>query len=151
MDALPGNQTRSLVCDEDGLVVAETVFRCILCHEVQSSIQSAQDHYYFCHMDHEDGEELSDPSPVGDSSDPLGPGTPVSPPSYSLIDSHPNIVKALSTAFTPCAKTVAPPAAAVVQQQSSNGESGGACASRASCHTPCASDQRLRRSTDCGF
>lgn len=108
MDLIPrpraGSMTRSLVCDAQGIIVAETVFRCVRCATVLSSVPVAQQHYYQFHM--ESDEELSgigqdkDREPVDTNTD-MRADDQVSP-SSSLSDSHPNVVKALTAAFTPC-------------------------------------------------
>lgn len=113
MDVIPrpraGSMTRSLVCDAQGIIVAETVFRCVRCATVLSSVPVAQQHYYQCHMDsdEETGGISQDQRRWRQSVDTNpdmrtdGVGDQVSP-SSSLSDSHPNVVKALAAAFTPC-------------------------------------------------
>lgn len=99
--------TRSLVCDAEGIIVAETVFRCVRCATVLTSVQTAQQHYYHSHMDSDEesgmGEE-QDRQPHRESAD-MDMGTEESgqvSPSSSLSDSHPTVVKALTAAFNPC-------------------------------------------------
>ena len=41
---------RSLVCDSSGIIIAEMVYRCMICAFVSDSINSAQKHYKTSHM-----------------------------------------------------------------------------------------------------
>ncbi|KAI1303930.1 hypothetical protein HDE_02011 [Halotydeus destructor] len=48
---------RSLVCDASGIIIAEMVYRCMICHYVTDNIQEAKNHYQSLHMHDEDDEE----------------------------------------------------------------------------------------------
>lgn len=41
---------RSLVCDSSGIIIAEMVFRCMICAHVSDAISSAHEHYELSHM-----------------------------------------------------------------------------------------------------
>lgn len=88
--------TRSLICNEEGIIIAETVFRCVhgSCAKLLTSIRSAQQHYYNSHMDDSDNEESKSPMMLEMAEQ--------ASPASSLSDSHPNVVKALTTVFHPC-------------------------------------------------
>ncbi|XP_053200873.1 uncharacterized protein DDB_G0288805-like [Panonychus citri] len=55
---------RSLICDSNGIIVAEMVYRCMICANVVESIAEAQKHYRVKHI----GEEIIEPSPLSSSS-----------------------------------------------------------------------------------
>lgn len=42
---------RSLVCDSNGIIIAEMVYRCMICAFISDSICDAQRHYQVRHMD----------------------------------------------------------------------------------------------------
>ncbi|KAI1277772.1 hypothetical protein HDE_14586 [Halotydeus destructor] len=46
---------RSLICDANGIIVAEMVYRCMICSNILDSISEAKAHY---HKDHIDADEL---------------------------------------------------------------------------------------------
>lgn len=52
------DKCRSLVCDPSGIIVAEMVYRCMICYYVTDSIADAREHYSGEHM--HDGEEEDD-------------------------------------------------------------------------------------------
>ena len=115
------DMTRNLVCDADGIIVAETVFRCMRCSLVLQCVQQAKEHYYTHHMDDDEmmnGNGTSDEQErktsqmpklrkehnpiqlsshtsvaVNDSIPFTGHADPVS---SSLSDAHPTVVKALT-------------------------------------------------------
>ena len=41
---------RSLVCDSNGIIIAEMVFKCMICAHISDAISSAQKHYQAAHM-----------------------------------------------------------------------------------------------------
>lgn len=47
---------RSLVCDDNGIIIAETVYRCMFCGNIFDSLDLIQQHY---HQDH-----YEDPNPI---------------------------------------------------------------------------------------
>ena len=51
------NKCRSLVCDSSGIIIAEMVYRCMICYYVTDSITEAKDHYTMVHMQEEEEEE----------------------------------------------------------------------------------------------
>ena len=53
----PNNKCRSLVCDSSGIIIAEMVYRCMICYSVTDSINEAKDHYSMVHMQEEEEEE----------------------------------------------------------------------------------------------
>ncbi|KAI1299988.1 hypothetical protein HDE_03653 [Halotydeus destructor] len=98
---------RSLVCDANGIIVAEMVYRCMICTTVSDCIADAQKHYRSKHMDtigHDDEpmvsyeDEDADESMVGDvhdlpeSSDELGAADRA-----TLTFSHPSGLKKLQS------------------------------------------------------
>lgn len=55
------NKCRSLVCDSSGIIIAEMVYRCMICYYVTDSITEAKDHYSMAHMqEEEEDDEESD-------------------------------------------------------------------------------------------
>jgi hypothetical protein len=50
---------RSLVCDSTGIIIAEMVYRCMICNSVTDSITEAKAHYQTTHME-EDEEQDED-------------------------------------------------------------------------------------------
>lgn len=48
---------RSLVCDSTGIIIAEMVYRCMICNSVTDSITEARAHYQSNHMEEEDEEQ----------------------------------------------------------------------------------------------
>uniref|UniRef100_T1K740 Nuclear receptor domain-containing protein n=2 Tax=Tetranychus urticae TaxID=32264 RepID=T1K740_TETUR len=55
---------RSLICDSNGIIVAEMVYRCMICANVVESIAEAQKHYRIKHI----GEEIAEPSSLSSAS-----------------------------------------------------------------------------------
>ena len=59
------DKCRSLVCDSSGIIIAEMVYRCMICYYVTDSIVEAKAHYQSDHMNDEDEDEQeTEPSPV---------------------------------------------------------------------------------------
>ena len=52
-----GDKCRSLVCDPSGIIIAEMVYRCMICHYVSEAIQESREHYQSVHMQDENDEE----------------------------------------------------------------------------------------------
>ncbi|XP_074605129.1 uncharacterized protein LOC141858321 [Brevipalpus obovatus] len=52
------NRCRSLVCDPNGIIVAEMVYRCMICFYITDTMMEAKQHYSLKHMDDEDDKEL---------------------------------------------------------------------------------------------
>lgn len=54
---------RSLICDANGIIIAEMVYRCMICSSVADSIADAKIHYHNNHIDNdiENGGSCSDP------------------------------------------------------------------------------------------
>ena len=54
---------RSLICDANGIIIAEMVYRCMICSAVADSIADAKIHYHNNHIDNdvENGGSCSDP------------------------------------------------------------------------------------------
>ena len=75
---------RSLVCDTNGIIVAETVYRCLLCSEIFDSVIEAKHHYYEYHVDDDDDEDTRQSV------------SPLMHFGSSLSQSHPNVVRALT-------------------------------------------------------
>ena len=50
---------RSLVCDNNGIVIAETVYRCMICAEIFDVLDNIQKHYQLEHFE----ERISSQSP----------------------------------------------------------------------------------------
>lgn len=44
------NTCRSLICDKNGVIVAEMIYRCLICATVTESIAAAQKHYQARHF-----------------------------------------------------------------------------------------------------
>lgn len=94
---------RTVICDQDGYVLAESVYRCLKCPAVLSSVSSAQRHYYACHMTDDQDNEIEDPFFGADNwSDGQDDGRVAS---SALTDTHPNVVKALTAPFSPVAES----------------------------------------------
>lgn len=51
------NRCRSLVCDPNGIIVAEMVYRCMICFYITDTMSDAKQHYTLKHMDDEDVDE----------------------------------------------------------------------------------------------
>lgn len=51
------DKCRSLVCDSSGIIIAEMVYRCMICYYVTDSIIEAKAHYQSDHMNDDDDEE----------------------------------------------------------------------------------------------
>jgi hypothetical protein len=92
---------RGVLCNAQGLVIGEMVYRCIKCSEVTSSHESARSHYFQNHVDPDDedaGHMSSDPdeqdqrlqSAVIDSNI---KSDQTSSASSSLTESHPTLVR----------------------------------------------------------
>lgn len=77
---------RSLVCDSNGIIVAENVFRCMLCSSIFDSIAESKRHYYQFHVDDDDDEDLREVKQQ------------VTQSRSSLSQAHPTVVKALTYA-----------------------------------------------------
>lgn len=45
------DRCRSLVCDPNGIIVAEMVYRCMICFYVSDTMTEARQHYVLKHMD----------------------------------------------------------------------------------------------------
>ena len=117
--------TRTLLCDGSGIVVAESAFRCIRCRIISCSMKQAQDHYYTYHMEHDEEPGIDDVrtaavSSATEDTDPLAVGQSSPSSSSSLGDSHPTIVKALTSPFNPCSPATPAPAPSPAQP---NGQS----------------------------
>lgn len=58
------DKCRSLVCDSSGIIIAEMVYRCMICYYVTDSITEAKAHYQSDHMndDEEEDEETESPA-----------------------------------------------------------------------------------------
>lgn len=53
---------RSLVCDANGIIIAESVYRCMICSSVLDSIADAKIHYHNNHIDNDmENSSCSDP------------------------------------------------------------------------------------------
>lgn len=50
----PPARLRSLICDANGIIIAEMVFRCMVCAKIHDSSGEAQTHYQDEHMDEND-------------------------------------------------------------------------------------------------
>jgi len=50
-DEREGSSCRSLVCDGNGIIIAEMVYRCMICAFISDSIGDAQRHYQVRHME----------------------------------------------------------------------------------------------------
>ena len=48
---------RSLVCDSTGIIIAEMVYRCMICNSVTDSITEAKAHYQLNHMEEDEEPE----------------------------------------------------------------------------------------------
>ena len=48
---------RSLVCDSTGIIIAEMVYRCMICNSVTDSITEAKAHYQMNHMEEDEEQE----------------------------------------------------------------------------------------------
>lgn len=48
---------RSLVCDSTGIIIAEMVYRCMICNSVTDSITEAKAHYQMNHMEEDEEPE----------------------------------------------------------------------------------------------
>lgn len=48
---------RSLVCDSTGIIIAEMVYRCMICNSVTDSITEAKAHYQISHMEEDEEQE----------------------------------------------------------------------------------------------
>lgn len=77
---------RSLVCDSNGIIVAENVFRCMLCSSIFDSIADSKRHYYQFHVDDDDDEDLREVKQQ------------VTQSRSTLSQAHPTVVKALTYA-----------------------------------------------------
>ena len=62
---------RSLVCDPTGIIIAETVYRCMICSFISDSVARSQSHYYKKHMKDDErpksdknGRSKRDPDPI---------------------------------------------------------------------------------------
>jgi hypothetical protein len=47
--------TRSLVCDSNGIIIAEMVYRCMICSAIHDLLDDAQTHYQSEHIEDNDG------------------------------------------------------------------------------------------------
>lgn len=63
------DKCRSLVCDSSGIIIAEMVYRCMICYYVTDSITESKAHYQSDHMN--DDEEECEPAPVHSTHSPL--------------------------------------------------------------------------------
>ncbi|RWS25184.1 nuclear receptor-like protein [Leptotrombidium deliense] len=45
---------RSLICDENGIIIGEMVYRCLICYYISDSVATARDHYRDKHVDIDD-------------------------------------------------------------------------------------------------
>ena len=54
---------RSLICDANGIIIAEVVYRCMICSSVLNSITEARSHYHSNHIDLDEpnGNQSDDP------------------------------------------------------------------------------------------
>lgn len=54
---------RSLICDANGIIIAEVVYRCMICSSVLNSITEARSHYHTNHIDLDEpnGHQSDDP------------------------------------------------------------------------------------------
>jgi len=52
------DRCRSLVCDPNGIIVAEMVYRCMICFYVTDTMVEAKEHYTLKHMDDEEDKDL---------------------------------------------------------------------------------------------
>lgn len=50
------DKCRSLVCDSSGIIIAEMVYRCMICYYVTDSITESKAHYQSDHMNDDDEE-----------------------------------------------------------------------------------------------
>lgn len=51
------NRCRSLVCDPNGIIVAEMVYRCMICFYITDTMSEAKQHYSLKHMDDDDEDD----------------------------------------------------------------------------------------------
>ena len=54
---------RSLICDPNGIIIAETVYRCMICCHISDSVARSQSHYYKHHMKDDERPPTSDQDP----------------------------------------------------------------------------------------
>ena len=59
-EAGDSQKCRSLVCDAAGIIIAEMVYRCMICNSVSDSITEARAHYQLTHMEDEEEDEQED-------------------------------------------------------------------------------------------
>lgn len=63
------DKCRSLVCDSSGIIIAEMVYRCMICYYVTDSIIEAKAHYQSDHMNDDDDEDQEmEPMPQSNQS-----------------------------------------------------------------------------------
>ncbi|XP_053213114.1 uncharacterized protein LOC128396542 [Panonychus citri] len=55
------DQCRSLVCDPNGIIVAEMVYRCMVCFYISDTMIEARQHYTLKHMDDDDERDADRP------------------------------------------------------------------------------------------
>jgi hypothetical protein len=62
---------RSLICDPNGIIISETVYRCMICSFISDSISQSKSHYYKKHMkenerpkQEQNGRRRKDPEPL---------------------------------------------------------------------------------------
>ena len=71
---------RSLVCDANGIIVAEMVYRCMICAEIHEVLDECERHYHHEHMNEDDNNSNSDHKNLNSNNNTLS-----SKPSNSLI------------------------------------------------------------------
>jgi hypothetical protein len=55
---------RSLVCDSNGIIIAEMVYKCMLCAYISDSICDAQKHYQLKHIDDDNKRDAKSPNEI---------------------------------------------------------------------------------------
>ena len=58
---------RSLICDSNGIIIAEMVYRCMVCANISDSITDAQRHYQLKHIFNQNLGSLGNNSPLNNS------------------------------------------------------------------------------------
>lgn len=64
-----GDKCRSLVCDPSGIIIAEMVYRCMICHYVSEAMAEARHHYQSVHMQDDDEEDARHHEPQSRSTE----------------------------------------------------------------------------------
>ena len=64
---------RSLLCDANGIIIAEMVYRCMICYSIHDYIGDVSKHYQTAHMNSDDADNDNDNGLKDEDDDELDP------------------------------------------------------------------------------